>query len=281
MAILANRVKIRNNFLGYSQLVLVAVKKFSACGLLIAAICLIYIQEHRSINRISLEIIGAIMQTRDLVYSSIAHEIKSIYTRFRYFSDLEEENLKLKLQIESFLSHKKTENKLRSENMLLREILSVTKDSENNFITARVIGTAMTPFSCSLILQSGEKEGVKINDVVKSKTGLIGKITEISENYSTVMLINDPNSRIPIYVGTSKNRGILAKQGDMLKLIYLEENHDVKTGDVIYTSGDGKIFAKDIPVAIVTKVENQEVIAKTAENFDNIDFVIIECQAER
>ena len=42
-----------------------------------------------------------------------------------------------------------------------------------------------------------------------------------------------------------------------LKIIYLQEGHNSQVGELILTSGDGKIFPRGIPIATVIKVKDK------------------------
>jgi hypothetical protein len=158
----------------------------------------------------------------------------------------------------------------------LKKILNVTDGIVRDFVTAKVVGISDTPFASSATLQCGSKNNIKVNDIVRGSSGLIGRISEVSENYSIAVLINDHNSRIPVLTGKSKAKGIIAKQGDNLKMIYLEENHDILVGETVYTSGDGKIFPKGIPVATIVKIVGRTIYVKAIEQFNKIEYVVIE-----
>ena len=90
------------------------------------------------------------------------------------------------------------------------------------------------------------------------------------------MLVNDHNSRIPAITGNSKVRGILTKQDNHLKLIYLKDGHDAANGEVIYTSGDGKIYPKGVAVAVISNITNEGAFAQNIENFDDLEYAIVE-----
>ncbi|GAB4162310.1 MAG: hypothetical protein Tsb006_0370 [Rickettsiaceae bacterium] len=244
--------------------------------LILVSCYLLYFSYPKLIANIVLETVGRTLSAGTLIYSGASNVVKSTYARFSYFQNLEAENLRLKLEVESLLKVKASQASLRTENIILKEMLNVPKELDKTFVTAKVVSTSVSPFASSLIIRSGEKEGVKVNDIVRGAKGLIGRITEVSRHYSTVMLVNDHNSRIPVVAGDSRVRGILAKQADSLKMIYLNEDHNIQVGETIYTSGDGKIFAKGVPVATVLKVTDKEVFVETVENFSDFDFVIVE-----
>jgi len=276
VAILANRVKIRNNLVELGKFTSFSIRKFFVFILMLAACYLSYFSSPRPLANGLLEISGRYLSAGSLIYKESIQTVKWIYGRLSYFKDLEAEILRLKLELAALESTKQFALLTHSENQALKKILNVTQEVKYDFITAKIVGTAISPFSSSAIIQAGAKDGVKVNDIVKGKAGLIGRISGISTNYSTVMLINDHNSRIPVITGTSKVRGILAKQGDHLKIMYLKENHTATDGEVIYTSGDGKIFPKGIAVATVEQITNEGAFVKAIENFNDIEFAVVE-----
>lgn len=279
MAILANRIKIRNNLLELSKFVIFSVGRFFTVILLICSFYLLYFSIPKSVSNVILEAAGKTLSAGSLIYSETINSVKWANSTLSYFKDLETENLKLKLKISYLQKTKQIASELQIENRALKNLLNVTNNVTRDFVTAKIIGMSNTPYASSITLQTGYDNNVKMNDIVRGKHGLIGRISEVSQNYSTVLLINDHNSRIPVITGTSKTKGIIAKQDDSLKIIYLEENHTATIGETIYTSGDGKIFPKGIPVATITRITNNMALVETLEQFNKIEFVIIEANS--
>lgn len=276
MAILANRVKIKNNLVELGKFTIASIKKIFTLILILITCYLIYFSSPKPLAKILLETTGKFLSVGDLVYEKVTNTSKWAYGRLSYFQDLESENLRLKLKLASLENIKQLKEHVQSENIELKKLLNVTKTIKSNFVTAKIMGAAITPFASSATIQAGIEDGVNINDIVLGKSGLVGRILEVSPNYSTIVLNNDHNSRIPVITGNSKIKGILAKQGDRLKMIYLHENHNIKNGEIIYTSGDGKIYPKGIAVAIVTKITNEGAFVQSLENFNDLEFAIIE-----
>ena len=230
----------------------------------------------KPVANVIMEGVGRSLSVGSLIYGETISSFKWVNSRLSYFKDLETENLKLKLRVAYLQKTKQITSNLQSENRALRKILNVTKDVKRNFVTAKVIGMSNSPYASSALLQYGGKNGIKLDNIVRGRSGLIGRISEVSENYSTVLLVNDHNSRIPVIAGSSKVKGIIARQGNGLKIIHLEEDHKLAVGETIYTSGDGKIFPKGIPVATVVKVNYNTAFVETIERFNKIEFVVIE-----
>ena len=274
MAITANRIRNKNYSIELAKLVLFLLRKFCIMFLICACSYLLYFPIP-SISRLSLEAYGVILSVGSLVSDSFVDNIKLLNDRLSYFRNLEAENIKLKIQLSNMSDLEKVTTTTLSENRQLRKLLKVIDNLEYNYVTARLLGVTITPFSSSAIIEIGDNDKVKINDLITNQDGLIGRVVNISSNYSSIMLLNDPNSRVPIVTSTSRARGILAKQGDNMLLIYLPEEHNVKIGELVYTSGDGKVYPYGLLVGKVKKITNDGVFVELSANLNKIEFVTV------
>jgi rod shape-determining protein MreC len=274
MAITANRVKNKNYLLEIAKEIFVFLRKFCVIFLICACSYLLYFPIH-SVSRLSLELYGVMLSLGSLVSDSLVENIKLLNDRLSYFKNLEAENIKLKLQLSKIPNLDRVTNNILFENKELRKLLKVTDNLECDYIASRLVGISVTAFSSSAIIEAGNKHMVKIDDLVINQDGLIGKIVNISSNYSSIMLLNDPNSRVPVVTSSSRERGILAKQGDNMLLIYLPEEHNIKAGELLYTSGDGKIYPYGLLVGKVNKVTDDGVFVELSVNLNAIEFVSV------
>jgi rod shape-determining protein MreC len=76
-----------------------------------------------------------------------------------------------------------------------------------------------------------------------------------------VILITDPEHAVPVQIERNGLRTIAVGAGDTasLALPYLPANADVKTGDLLVTSGLGGVFPAGYPVARITEVHHDAV----------------------
>ena len=129
---------------------------------------------------------------------------------------LEDENLKLKIQLQEYQS-------LKDENLRLRKISKAsTKISEKQTL-AKVINNKAHPSKKIITIDKGKKDGVFIGQNVLGLKGLIGQVIESSYLSSKVLLISDLNSNIPAQV--------------------------TRTGEKIIIKGKAKSNELDIPFA--------------------------------
>ncbi len=117
--------------------------------------------------------------------------------------------------------------------------------------------------------------------VVTSK-GVVGQAVEVNRWHSKVMIINDTNSNVDVYVEGKNTRGILEGTGDpVLKLKYIVKNDEIEIGDKLLTSGKDGIYPKGLPTGIVITVNRAkagifaDIDVMPFNNFKRLDEVLI------
>ena len=112
-------------------------------------------------------------------------------------------------------------------------------------IAARVIGEdVMNWFKC-IIIDKGQSSGIRERMPVVTPAGLVGQTVEVNKWHTKVMIINDTNSAVDIYVAGKHTRGIVEGTGQrILKLKYVLKNDDLEVGDRLITSGKDGIYPK-------------------------------------
>lgn len=172
-------------------------------------------------------------------------------------SSLYAENQRLKTANASLMQWQTIARGLDAENQKLRALMHVAPMGSASYITARVIGDSNSPYVRSMLIGSGTADGVQKNQVVMSEKGIVGRVVEAGAHSSRVLLMTDINSRLPIITEGSRERGILGgDNSDTPTLRYLPENSQVTIGERIVTTGDGGALPPDLPVGIVTAIEN-------------------------
>ena len=189
---------------------------------------------------------------------------------------LEDENLKLKIQLQEYQS-------LKDENLRLRKISEAsTKISEKQTL-AKVINNKAHPSKKIITIDKGKKDGVFIGQNVLGLKGLIGQIIESSYLSSKVLLISDLNSNIPAQI-TRTGEKIIIKGKDKsneLDIPFAPINMDLKLGDVISTSGMANRFKANIPIGKISSINNDkekkfaEVTVSSYENIGNSSELIL------
>lgn len=276
MAIIANRTKDKYKPIHGSSKFLLQSQRFIAIIFIFLSLQLIYFSPNYKSQYWSLEIAGSILHNSlRTIYSTI-----NTFTEFKssvyQLSQLQKENIELKLTIAKHQNIKNTLYITQQENHSLKKNLNIVENFRYTFVTAPITVVSIGLYSKSLIVQAGERNGIKIGQVVTSGNRLIGRISEVSDNYSKVLLITDITSKIPVISANSRTHGIISgnQDGETI-LMYTQQDITLQPGEALITSGDGKYYPPGLIVATVTKILDQEVYTKPALDLHNLDFVNI------
>jgi rod shape-determining protein MreC len=175
-----------------------------------------------------------------------------------------EKNRELELEVETLRERLAELEDIKRRNERLRELLEFREQSgfEKIFsesIGAEVIGRNPLNWYHTLVIDRGRRDGVEAGMVVVGLGGVVGRIVEIGDSASRVMLILDKESRVSAVIERTGEHGIVAGRGDgVLEIIYLSDKSEIKSGDVVRTSGLGGIFPKGLTIGAVSKLLEQD-----------------------
>ncbi len=161
---------------------------------------------------------------------------------------------------------------IQSEN---KELLSVVEEEQYNYVSAKLLSVSLNPFSKTALVSAGVRHGVEVDQIVTNSEGLVGRVIQVSNNYSKIILVNDVNSRIPITTVSSKEKGIMSGYGNGSKILYLPKTHLVQKGEKVITSGYGNIYPYGITVSYVKKANAEKVLVKPVVDLSKTEFVSI------
>ena len=148
---------------------------------------------------------------------------------------------------------------LEQENARLRELRAALPPLAKSWLIAEVIGVEAVPLRQRLIINKGAHAGVHVNQPVVDGSGVLGQVVHVGPWSSEVILITDPEHALPVQIARNELRTIAVGSGsaDELLLPYLAVNSDVKSGDVLTSSGLGGVFPAGFPVARVIGVRRE------------------------
>jgi len=143
---------------------------------------------------------------------------------------------------------------LEHENRRLRELLGAAPRAADQLIIAELVDVSLDPFTQTIQVDKGQHHGIALGQPVVDAHGILGQVSRVTWLSSTVTLLTDPASAIPVQVLRNGLRGIVFGTGDrsVLDLPHLTVLADIRAGDVLVTSGLGGRFPPGYPVARVT-----------------------------
>jgi rod shape-determining protein MreC len=123
-------------------------------------------------------------------------------------------------------------------------------------VSARVVADANGPFARSVIINAGRNSGLRDGYPAMSADGLVGRVLEAGSKVSRLLLLTDVNSRIPVLIGESSVRAILAGDNTSRpRITLMPADTKVAPGDLVVTSGLAGQFPRGLRIGVVVRDE--------------------------
>lgn len=210
-------------------------------------------------SRSGLEFVGLVVKPGQWM----ADQTQALWKRYLYLLDLRQENDALRTRLDSMTLELAQVHEQAAEVHRLRRLLSFAPPEEWDGIGARVMAHRMGPNAVleSIIIDKGTLGGIDVNTPVATPDGLVGRVLRAGLSVSTVLLITDHNSKVPVLGRTNRTAGILTGQGPgrPLEVRYVPLNATLEVGEILITSGLAQIHPKGLPAARVVAVERSDI----------------------
>ena len=166
---------------------------------------------------------------------------------------------------------------LQAENVALRKLLKVVEPQQRLIAVARIAGSSTGSYARTAMLSAGHDDGVFAGQPVRGDSGLLGRIVEVGSHAARILLLTDPNSRVPVLiVRTGQPALAVGANGRLLEVRdRLGAEAPLLVGDRLVTSGAGGIFAPQIPVAVIVDGSREPPLAEPYANPATLTHVAI------
>jgi len=211
------------------------------------------------------------------IISSPITIITNVGQRISKMQNLESKNLKLKEEIIRLKKWQTLAIKNSRENRVFKRLLNSTSSNVEIVKTASVINQSKGIYNKIVTINAGLNFKLQRDLAVINEKGLVGKIIFTSKKNSQILLINDQTSSVPVKTLSDKSYSILSGSSDGKYLIssFVKDSTLPNIGELLVTSGNAKIFPRDILVAKVVKVNDDHYIAIPYVDFNNLSYVQI------
>lgn len=179
---------------------------------------------------------------------------------FQRVATLNEEKL-MDLQRQNFelRTEKQDYKRLYHENARLRAALEFADNTPGFVTVARVISRGGDRISNFIVIDKGERHGIKKDMVVTVPEGLIGKVFSVEGKFSRVLLVDDSRFSAAVRLEDSRVQGVYSGLGNNKgTLKYIRTDVPVISGTPLVTSGLDALFPPGILVGSVSLVETDE-----------------------
>lgn len=200
----------------------------------------------------------------EFVGSSVSNGVSAVSMYFGNITKVNTENLELKNKVNELELQLLESKAILAENESLKRQLDINNTFQHfNLKHGKIIIREHDNFSQTFVIDIGSKDGIKLNQAVIHKEGLVGYVSSVSDNTSNVTTILDPRTSVSVTISTINEPAILKgnlelKANNSLKLEYIPIDAEISIGDMLYSSGLGSMFPSSLPVGKVTKIINNK-----------------------
>lgn len=153
---------------------------------------------------------------------------------------------------------------------------------ENRYVAAAVIGRDPSPFLQYVLINRGSDDGLRRGMPVVTQQGLVGRVAAVTASAARVQLITDPASSINVRLEPSLAQAVLRGQVTAeISLDMIPQDAEVKSGDLVLTSGLGGNYPANILIGQVTGVRRrdydlfQQASVQPVVDFTRLEIVLI------
>jgi rod shape-determining protein MreC len=202
---------------------------------------------------------------------------------------LRRENNDLRDSVQQLQDQVATFESMVEENKRLTRLLEVRDRIPQATVAAGVIGRQATQFERVLTIDRGSASGIRQGDPVLSEGGaLAGRISEVGENWASVMLISDTRSLVIGLDSRTRATGeVTGRLSAPLAMTKIERTDRIEVNDRVVTAGLDlgrrfqSVFPKGIPIGRVVDVQaepgaiEQTALVQPTTDLDRLENVLV------
>ena len=243
-------------------------------GLILLIVSLVAPQDFASLRGAALDVTGPV--------ASGLHEVtataQGLITGAGNYWDAVHQNGELKRDNRAMLQRMVEAKAIHLENLQLKAALQLRQQTRDAIAAGRIVGSSFNSPRRFAILSAGAKDGIREGMPVRSPEGLVGRIIDVGELASRVLLVSDRTSIVPARLLRNGIPVIAQGRGDgTVEVRPLEVGRNpFKPGDLIISSGTGGLYPPLVPVARVVKLKDDGAIAFPLADPSAVSFAIVE-----
>lgn len=149
---------------------------------------------------------------------------------------------------------------IKLENERLRGLLGTSVREELRKMVAEVMAVDNNPYSHQIVINKGAIDGVYEGQPVIDEFGVVGQILHVATTNSRVLLMTDITHAIPTRVQKNNVQLVVSGSGNLIELTleHVPHSTDLEAGDILVSSGLGKVFPEGYPVARISSILRDE-----------------------
>jgi rod shape-determining protein MreC len=150
---------------------------------------------------------------------------------------------------------------LAQENAQLRELLDLREQFAGPTKAVEVLYDTADPYTDRLVVDRGLVAGLVQGAAVIDVGGVVGQVTRVYPLVSEVTLLTDRGQSIPVLNARTGTRHVAIgdpnTQGGALELKFVPSGTDIKSGDLLTTSGIDGVYPAGLHVGRVSYIDRR------------------------
>jgi len=222
----------------------------------LVSIVMMYYDRHGQIVHRIRYALQAMAYPVQMAISSPAQAYRALTAGLQTSRALRAENAELRAELRAAQLATMRQAALEQENAQLRALRGSLPPLIHHWQLAQIIDVETDPLRQRLVIDRGARAGVLVNQAVVDSHGILGQVERVGPFSAEVILVTDPEGAIPVQVLRNGLRTIAVGSGTDGEIVlpYLASNADIKSGDLLVTSGLGGVFPAGFPVGRVMGV---------------------------
>lgn len=203
------------------------------------------------------------------------------WSRYVALWRVRDENDALKRELQALQVRLQQEQAQAQRTVSLRQLLELREQAGLDTAPAEIIAAGASPEFRTVTIDRGLSDGLQADMAVISPAGVVGRLILPSARASKVQLLIDRNAAAGALIERTRAQGVVLGYGDgSLRMEYVPGSADVKTGDLVVTSGIDGIYPKGFVIGTVEAVDRgpgtyHEIAVRPAVDFSRLEEVLV------
>jgi rod shape-determining protein MreC len=191
--------------------------------------------------------------------ASVNRRVAELWQEYVALRQVREENRQLRRDLDALRKYNSELREMAASSQRLAALLEFKGQFAPPTVAAQVIGRDATNWYRSIIVNKGERDGIRVEMGVMTPAGVVGRVVKTGPSTAVVLLVTDPNNAITGIVQRNRDEGIVegTAQG-RARIKYLPLLSSVKVGDIVVTSGLAGGFPRGIALGTIQTIEKEE-----------------------
>ena len=212
--------------------------------------------------------------------TSMIGGVRTSWSDYLALQSVRSDNEQLRREVAQLQIALQQQRTLAQQSRTFADLLKLREQVQLDTVAAGVIAGSASPDFRTITIDKGKSDNLRPDMAVVSPSGVVGRIITPSARAAKVQLLIDRNAAAGAIVERSRAQGVVEGNGVDLRLNYVSGTADVKSGDVVVTSGIDGIYPKGFVIGQIESVERVAgafgaIVIRPAVDFSAIEAVLV------